>query len=319
MIGNSGSIAMNGEPVVAKAEAADPDRGLEEVALALERTKEFRILRRLKPRQEFVFNISDRDARTGLILDVETTGLDTARHEVIELGMLKFVYLPDGRVGRVVDTFAAFNETVVPIPAEITDLTGITNEMLAGRRIDPDEVASFASGVSVVIAHNAAFDRRFAERYWPLFEHVPWACSATQVDWCSLGFDGARLGHLLAGIGLFHEAHRAVDDCRALLEVLAFTPDGQPETFLGRLLSRARRKTIRIWAEQSPFELKDQLKRRGYRWSDGADGGRKSWYADVDEAMSQAEVRFLREEIYGRDVDLGMEELTAYNRFSNRT
>jgi DNA polymerase-3 subunit epsilon len=319
MIRHSESGLMEGNAGAAIPEAPGPFGSLEEIALALERTNEFRILRRLKPRREFVFNMSDRDTRTGLILDVETTGLDTARHEVTELGMLKFAYLPDGRVGRVVDTFAAFNETAVPVPAEITDLTGITNEMLAGRRIDPDEVASFASDVSVVIAHNASFDRRFAERYWPLFEHVPWACSATQVDWRSLGFEGARLGHLLAGIGLFHEAHRAVDDCRALLEVLAFQPGGQPETFLGRLLSRARRKTIRIWAEQSPFERKDQLKRRGYRWSDGADGSRKSWYADVDEGMSQAEMRFLREEIYGRDVDLGMEELTAYNRFSNRT
>jgi DNA polymerase-3 subunit epsilon len=66
--------------------------------------------------------------------------------------------------------------------------------------------------------------------------------------------------------------------------------------------------------------MKEHLKRRGgYRWSDGTDGGRKSWYVDVDEAMAQAEIRFLREEIYGRDVDLGTEELTAYNRFSNRS
>jgi DNA polymerase-3 subunit epsilon len=318
MIGHSESTALDGQPVAALPEAADPDRSLEEIALALERTNEFRILRRLKPRVEYTAGISGPDTRTALILDVETTGLDTARNEAIELGMLKFSYLPDGRVGRVLDTFAAFNEPTLPVPAEIRELTGISNEMLAGRRIDPDEVASFASDVSVVIAHNAAFDRRFAERYWPLFEHVPWACSATQVDWRSLGFEGARLGHLLAGIGLFHDAHRAVDDCRALLEVLAFRPDGQPETFLGRLLNRARRKSIRVWAEQSPFEMKDQLKRRGYRWSDGADGSRKSWYADVDEASSQAEILFLREEIYGRDVDLGTEELTAYNRFSNR-
>jgi DNA polymerase-3 subunit epsilon len=319
MIGHLESTLSDGQPIAAIPEAADPDRSLEEIALALERTNEFRILRRLKPRVEYTAGISGPDERTALILDVETTGLDTGRNEVVELGMLKFVYLPDGRVGRVLDTFAAFNEPTWPVPAEITELTGISNEMLAGRRIDPDEVASFASDVSVVIAHNAAFDRRFAERYWPLFEHVPWACSATQVDWRSLGFEGARLGHLLTGIGLFHDAHRAVDDCRALLEVLASQRKNQAGTFLGKLLTAARRKTCRIWAEQAPFELKDQLKKRGYRWSAGTDGGRKSWYVDVDATLIETELRFLRTEIYGRDLDLSVEELDAFSRFSNRS
>src|SRR4051794_17157009 len=55
---------------------------------------------------------------------------------------------------------------------------------------------------------------KFAERYWPIFEHKAWACSATEIEWRKHGFDGSRLGYLLAGAGLFHEAHRAVDDCR---------------------------------------------------------------------------------------------------------
>ena len=108
-----------------------------------------------------------------------------------------------------------------PIPAEITELTGITDEMVLGHRINPDAVAAFASDAVIVIAHNASFDRKFAERYWPLFEQKPWACSATEVEWRKHGFDGSRLGYLLAGVGLFHQAHRAIDDCRALIEILA--------------------------------------------------------------------------------------------------
>src|SRR5258706_1628265 len=41
---------------------------------------------------------------------------------------------------------------------------------------------------------------------------------------------------------------------------------------LAVLLDQARKKTIRVWAEQSPFDLKDVLKRRGYRWCDGSHG-----------------------------------------------
>lgn len=305
--------------VISMPRATIRDRSLDEIAAALERTADFRILRRLRPRNEFTNGSSDRNAKIGLVLDVETTGLDTGREEVIELGLLKFSYLPDSSVVRVLGEFAAFSEPTVPVTPEITDLTGITNEMLAGQKIDPAAVVSFVSDVAIVIAHNAGFDRKFAERYWPTFEHLPWACSATQIDWRGLGFEGARLVHLLAGIGLFHDAHRAADDCRGLLEVLAFQPDGQAETLLGKLLTSARRTTTRIWAENSPFELKDALKRRGYRWSDGADGRQKSWFVDVDVSAQEAELHFLRTEIYGRDVDLRTEEITAFKRFSSRS
>lgn len=89
--------------------------------------------------------------------------------------------------------------------------------MVSGQRIDPDAVETFVSDTVLVIAHKANFDRTFAERYWPVwpvFERKPWAYSATEVEWRKHGFDGSRLGYLLAGVGLFHRAHRAIDDCR---------------------------------------------------------------------------------------------------------
>jgi DNA polymerase-3 subunit epsilon len=76
---------------------------------------------------------------------------------------------------------------------------------------------------------------------------------------------------------------------------------------------------MRIWAEQSPFELKDELKKRGgYHWNDGADGRPKSWYIDVDESSQTNEVEFLRTTIYLRDVEPRIQAISAINRFSNR-
>jgi DNA polymerase-3 subunit epsilon len=110
---------------------------------------------------------------------------------------------------------------------------------------------TFTADSVIVIAHNAHFDRKFAERYWPIFEQRAWACSATEIEWRKHGFDGSRLGYLLTGVGLFHQGHRAVDDCHALLEVLVSDlPDANRSAFAA-LLERARRKTMRIWAEQS--------------------------------------------------------------------
>ena len=295
-----------------------PDEiNLAAMAETLAKSPDYRVLRRLMPRTEFA-PCEGQPTKTGILLDVETTGLDTARDEIIELAMVKFTYLPDDRIARITDVFSSFNEPQNPIPAEITELTGITDEMVLGHRIDPEAVAAFAAGAAVIIAHNANFDRKFAERYWPLFEQKAWACSATEVEWRKHGFDGSRLGYLLAGAGLFHQAHRAIDDCRALVEILASDLPKPNRSALAVLLERARRKTMRIWAEQSPFELKDELKTRGYRWSDGADGRPRSWYIDVDEANEATEIEFLRTIIYLRDVEPRIQAMNAINRFSNR-
>jgi DNA polymerase-3 subunit epsilon len=143
-------------------------------------------------------------------------------------------------------------------------------------------------------------------------------CSATEIEWRKYGFAGAQLGYLLNGAGLFHQAHRAVDDCHALLEILAHELPTTGASALALLLETARRKTVRVWAEQSPFELKDSLKRRGYRWNDGSDGRPKSWYVDVCESAIDREMAFLRTEIYLRDVELRTRALTAFTRFSGR-
>jgi DNA polymerase-3 subunit epsilon len=189
--------------------------------------------------------------------------------------------------------------------------------MVAGHRIDEAAVEAFVDDSAIVIAHNSGFDRKFAERYWPIFERKGWGCSATEIEWRKYGFAGAQLGYLLNGAGFFHQAHRAVDDCHALLEVLACElPTGSPA--LAHLLEIARKKTVRVWAEQSPFELKESLKKRGYRWNDGSDGRPKSWYMDVCETALDGEIAFLRTEIYLRDVEPRLQTLTAFTRFSAR-
>lgn len=99
---------------------------------------------------------------------------------------------------------------------------------------------AFVEDVVIVIAHNSVFDRKFAERFWPIFEQKAWGCSATEVDWRAHDFAGAQLGYLLNGAGFFHQAHRAVDDCHALLEVLAFEWPTTGEPALAVLLETAR-------------------------------------------------------------------------------
>src|SRR3954463_13782690 len=117
---------------------------LESLASRLGESGDYRVLRRLKERD--LFSVDDgNQKRFGLILDVETTGLDPTRDEIIELAMLKFEYGQDGGVFRVLDQFSRLHEPSVPIPIEITKLTGITSEMVASKAITPEEVEHFAS------------------------------------------------------------------------------------------------------------------------------------------------------------------------------
>lgn len=287
------------------------------MAEALSRSTDYRVLRRLVPRQPCP-SPAGCETRTAVLLDTETTGLDHTKDEIIELGMVKFDYKPDGRIVGVRDMFSAFNEPRGPISAEVTALTGITDDMVAGHRFDDMTIATFVEDAVIVIAHNSGFDRKFAERYWPVFEHKAWGCSMSEIDWRKHGFAGAQLGYLLNGAGYFRHAHRAVDDCHALLEVLAFELPTIGSPALAHLLETARKPTMRVWAEQTAFELKDSLKRRGYRWNDGSDGRPKSWFIDVDETAIDDEIAFLQTQIYMQDVEPTVQRLTAFTRFSGR-
>lgn len=288
---------------------------LEAMATALQASGQYRVLRKLPPRATFA-PAEGAPTRLGLFIDVETTGLDTARDEVIELAMVPFTYGLDGRIFEILPPYESFAEPRKPVPPEITRITGITDAMVEGQSLDMPAIEAMVSGSALIVAHNAGFDRRFAERISAAFESKPWACSMSQFDWAGEGRDGVKLGHLVASAGYFYDGHRAANDCHAAIALLA-APLASGLPAMAQLLENARRPSWRIWAEGSPFELKDTLKARGYRWN--AEGpSPKAWYVDVDQDRREAELSFLRDEIYQREIDLLAHAITAHNRFSDR-
>ena len=108
----------------------------ESTARMLEATGDYRVLRRLQPRPVAVSRSPRQGEKIAVIVDTETTGLDQTRDEVIELGMIALTYDGDGQVGDVIGTFNALREPGVPISPEITRLTGITPDMVAGHVLD---------------------------------------------------------------------------------------------------------------------------------------------------------------------------------------
>jgi len=105
----------------------------------------------------------------------------------------------------------------------------------------------------------------------------------------------------------------------AALEILARPLPKSGITALARLLETARRPTCRIWAENSPFDFKDMLKARGYRWNGEANGRPRSWYLDVDEGRLEDELAYLRREIYQYEAAIAVVRFDAHDRFSDRS
>lgn len=291
---------------------------LEAMAAALEASGRYRVLRKLLPDSARSTPPVNSALRNGLFVDFETTGLDADRDEVIEIALVPFVYGVDGTIHDVLLAYQSFAEPSAPLSAEITRITGITDAMVTGQRIDLNVVETMTAAADLVIAHNAAFDRRFAERLTTVFETKPWACSMSQIDWAGEGYEGTKLAYLATSAGFFYDRHRAENDCLAAIELLRRPLLTSGASAMAQLLDRARRPSWRIWAENSPFDLKDVLKARGYRWNADAAAAPRAWYIDVEDDAREDELGFLREEIYQREIDPTVHAITAYNRFSAR-
>ena len=288
-----------------------------DMALSLALHPDYRILRRLQPQLVFSEAPAGRQMLKGIVLDTETTGLNTAECKVIELGMILFEFDPQtGQVHRVLKVFDELEDPGVPIPPETTAVHHITDDMVRGKRINDQEVLSMLAQASVVIAHNAAFDRPFVEQRWPEFENKPWVCSIKDIDWKAEGLGSAKLEYLLQTQGYFYEAHRAEMDCWALLTLLLMVLPQSQQPVLLQLLETLNQPQFRLYALGSPFDTKDMLKARGYRW----DGDRKTWHRNLSsEKNVDDEISWLKNKIYaGTRASIELEKLGATLKHSQR-
>ena len=97
--------------------------------------------------------------------DIETTGLKAEQNDIIEIGAVRLID------GQVVERFDTFIDDGVVIPKKITELTGITKDMLIGAPPSREALKRFRDfcGSACLVAHNAKFDIGFITHHGAKF------------------------------------------------------------------------------------------------------------------------------------------------------
>ncbi len=164
------------------------------------------------------------EGHTFCAFDTETTGLKAESERVIEIGAVKF-----NKNGIIAD-FGTLIDPEKKISPKITEITNITNEMLAGKPKADEAIKSFLefSKDCILIAHNAPFDLRFVN-YELIRLDRPTLTNPTidNLRFTKWAFPTAchwNQPFLAEMLGIeIKQAHRAADDARVCMEIFLKT------------------------------------------------------------------------------------------------
>lgn len=244
----------------------------EALAQELATHDDYRVLRRVpKPYPSMPQMGPVPDGKCVAILDTETTGLSAETDVIIELAIMLCFVGEDSEVTGHFGPFSWLQDPGQELDPNISLITGLGAQHLKGKKINDTFARGLLDRADLIAAHNAKFDAGFIERRYPDLAGKAWACSCSEIDWLTLGYEGRSQSALLAHAGWFSDAHRAAADVWALFWLLQHRqrdPGGGPiRTHIARLIEAAESPSVMVQAERAPFAKKDLLRARGYRWN----------------------------------------------------
>ena len=202
--------------------------------------------------------------RTLLILDTETTGLNPAQGQCIEVGAILFAVAERAVLSQVSFLLPCEQNPAQPINGIAAEVTRLNQPWQAG-------LACFAAMVAscdAVLAHNAAFDRQwFTGGPLPTIGR-PWICSMEDIHWPAerqlRPTPSVRDLALAYGVPVW-AAHRALTDCIYLAQVLERCEQ------LEQLLQAAL-EPRQLFRAKLGYSERHQAKQAGFRWNDPVPG-----------------------------------------------
>tara|TARA_Y100000590_G_scaffold424431_1_gene531334 strand:- start:989 stop:1858 length:870 start_codon:yes stop_codon:yes gene_type:complete len=246
-------------------------------------------------------------------LDLETTGLNKNEDKIIELAVkIAAIDNKSKQLLGILDEYQGLQDPKELIDEKITQINGITNEMVKNQEIDWDTVQRILEKSDLIVAHNAGFDRIFMDRYLSLSKEKIWACSVNDIDWNSRGFKSKGQELLCIWHGYYFESHRAMSDVDALIHLVTHDSyaDNPP---INDLIKNAYKPTYKICAINSSFEKKDALKANGYFWN----SEERYWWKNISLDDAENEKIWLADNVY-EDVFKGtFSELPIVDKYKN--
>ena len=220
----------------------------------------------------------------GIIIDLETSGLDYKKDSIIEIGIIEFVICDTDNSLHITNMYSSLQDPGFDISSSISEVTHIRNDFLKSESINWDVVSSFFKSASIVIAHNAEFDSKFLAKR-PEIKDIPvhWGCSLNHINWHAHGFKTRALNYLAADMQFVNPfAHRALFDCATTFRVI--------QNYILELINTSYEQKNRITVSKSAYELSQSFKDRGYKWNKDE----KSWFKEVFESTLNDEKTFLQ-------------------------
>lgn len=252
-------------------------------------------------------DLDESDYKIACIIDFETTGLDKFRDTVIEIGLRLFYFDPsDGKILKIGKSYSCLNDPKREISSKITKITGIKNSDLKNQEIDWVIVSEFLENVSLIVAHNAAFDRHFLDKNLQYSRRAIWACSLQQIDWVNYGFPSSNLELLAAYHGYFSNSHRALSDVDSLLKLLSSNTKYMLELYQNAHVSKAR-----IKITNTSYEHRNDLKKLRYLWNPIT----RSWQKMISKKDVDAEVEEIKQALKGFEPQIEIEDIPLSDNF----
>ena len=168
--------------------------------------------------------------QTYVVVDVETTGGKAGLHRVTEIGAVKV------RHGKIVDEWSSLINPQRMIPARITQITGITNEMVASAPVFSSVAESFFDFMedAIFVAHNVNFDYGFIRAEYKMIDKdfkFPKLCTCSSMRKLYQGYASYSLKNLCHVFDInLDNHHRALCDAKAAAELLRLVNEKRLET-----------------------------------------------------------------------------------------